>query len=435
MASPDCSQEHLVSYKTVELPEGWLTVVEAETLAKLAEGKRVLELGAYKGRSTVALASSAAHVTSVDWHQGDTDTAKVNGPGYNTYPEFLENTKDFPNITPIVARTEEVAPLLAGQTFDMVWIDAYHKFDAVQHDFKLALSFSPEFITMHDWGLFDIEPAITALGYAPNYVVETVAVFDLKNLRRIDSTRTPEPHMLKLIVGMPFSGRYVSPEWALSMMNLRYPRNTRHGQFATKGLKREEARIKLVEKAIAENAEYLLFIDDDTAPPFDTVSQLMRELDTAGKDVMVCGGIYTTKTEPIEPLVFLDQGSGPHWNWKFGDVFQCWGLGTGCMMIRTEVFKHISKPWFRDIDSIEDVGSDTQVFGKDGKPDTFYMTDDLYFCQKVNDAGFKILAHGGVLPVHWDQKGRGHVLPDDAYPVKDVPPGVLWYKSYYEKKG
>lgn len=422
-----------MSQTVVSLPDGWLSTVEADTLCKLAAGKRVLELGAYKGRSTVALASTAAHVTSVDWHKGDPDVAKAtNDACVDTFPEFLANTKAYTNITPIVKRIADAAPELRTQTFDMVWIDAGHDFENVTHDMRLALELKPAVIAVHDWGLFQVTPAITALGYAPNRVIDTIAIFHTDRLRT-PSPRQLESSMIKYIVAIPFSGRYVAPEWSLSMMNLHHPRNTRHGQYATKGMKRDEARVKLVEKALAEKAEYVLFIDDDTAPPFDTITKLTMELDIADPDVMVIGGIYTTKTEPFEPLVFMDHGSGPFWKWKFGDVFPCWGIATGCMLIRTEVFRHIPKPWFRDIDSVDEVGTDIQAFGKDGKPDEFHMTDDLYFCQKVNDAGFKILAHGGVLCVHWDQKGRGHTLPDDAYPVKDAPDGALWYKQYYQK--
>lgn len=422
--------------QVVELPDGWLTTTEAQVIAGLAKGKRVLELGAYKGRSTVALASTAAHVTSVDWHQGDPDVDKCSSMGsYNTYPEFLENTKDYPNITPIVSRTQDVRPLIVGQKFDLVWIDAGHDFESVTHDMRLALELAPEIIAVHDWGLFQITPAITALGIAPNRVLETVAIFDRSNPRCIDPNCKSETRMaMKIITAFPFSGRYVAPEWALSMMNMKYPRNCRIGQYATKGLKRDEARVQLVEKAIAEDSEFVFFVDDDTAPPFDAVSKLMYELEISDPKVMVCGGIYTTKGAPTEPLVFKGQGLGPFWKWKFGEVFECWGIATGCMMIRTEVFKHISKPWFRDIDDIAEVGGDEHVYGKDGKPDVFHMTDDLYFCKKVNDAGFKILAHGGVLPVHWDQKGVGHVLADDAYPVKDAPKGTLWYQQFYQKK-
>ena len=237
---------------------------------------------------------------------------------------------------------------------------------------------------------------------------------------------------VKLIIAFPFSGRYVSPEWALSMTNLKYPHGLQYGQYATKGMIRDAARNAIVRKALAEDAEYVLFIDDDTAPPPDAVSLLMRELETRDPSAVVCAGIYCSKTQPNEPLVFKRIGDGPYWKWKFGEIFPCEGIATGCMLIRTSVFAAIPEPWFRDIHSIEDV-EDPAVFGGEAVPNEFRMTDDLYFCRKVVDAGFTILAHGGVLPVHWDQTGHGHTLPDDAYPVKDAPVGALWYKHYYQK--
>src|SRR3990167_9697556 len=100
---------------------------------------------------------------------------------------------------------------------------------------------------------------------------------------------------LKFITAIPFSGRYVPPEWALSMINLRYPRNARHGFYATKGLQRDVARDMLIQKSITEESEYVFFVDDDTAPPLDAPSLLTQVLDTSDPDVMVCGGIYTTK--------------------------------------------------------------------------------------------------------------------------------------------
>jgi hypothetical protein len=51
--------------------DGWLTPDEGQALMNLAHGAVVLELGAYRGRSTIALASVAKRVVSVDWHRGD----------------------------------------------------------------------------------------------------------------------------------------------------------------------------------------------------------------------------------------------------------------------------------------------------------------------------------------------------------------------------
>ena len=48
-----------------------MSEMELDKLADLAQGKRVLEIGARVGASTVAMARVAESVHSVDWHQGD----------------------------------------------------------------------------------------------------------------------------------------------------------------------------------------------------------------------------------------------------------------------------------------------------------------------------------------------------------------------------
>jgi protein-L-isoaspartate O-methyltransferase len=48
-----------------------MTFKELERLADLAQEKTVLEVGAHLGLSTIALASTAEKVVSIDWHRGD----------------------------------------------------------------------------------------------------------------------------------------------------------------------------------------------------------------------------------------------------------------------------------------------------------------------------------------------------------------------------
>jgi hypothetical protein len=101
------------------------------------------------------------------------------------------------------------------------------------------------------------------------------------------------------------------------------------------------------------------------------------------------------------------------------------------MMIRLSALKDIPKPWFKDTlgnsqqhqTTINDIPID--VVAEQG-------TDDLYFCQKVTDAGYDIIAHGGVLPIHIDiETGQQYHLPEDSYPVKSY----LEKKAAYEKAG
>ena len=128
---------------------------------------------------------------------------------------------------------------------------------------------------------------------------------------------------------------------------------------------------------------------------------VLDQEEAQGTNVMVCGGIYCVKQDPPQPLVFMAPNDGPYWKWRVGDVFECWGLGTGCMMIRTDVFQHLERPWFK---TSSEVG--------------FAETDDLYFCTKVANAGFKVKAHGGVLCKHWDVKNSLiYTLPKNSYPM------------------
>ncbi len=85
------------------------------------------------------------------------------------------------------------------------------------------------------------------------------------------------------------------------------------------------------------------------------------------------------------------------------------------MLIRTEVFRHLEKPYFKTVEEYVEV---------DGNIGCQKMTDDIYFCQKVKQAGFKILAHGGVLCGHYDvKKDKIFTMPDDACPVRGLKQG------------
>ena len=223
-----------------------------------------------------------------------------------------------------------------------------------------------------------------------------------------------------LAVLVPSSGRHVCIEWAMAMASLSFPVGMNHFWYVSKangqGHTRDQQREALAEMAIKINAEFMLWIDDDTVPPATAAQELFFVLSQNPK-AAICGGIYCTKEEPPSPIVFLELGAGPHWQWTLGDVFKCAGIGTGCMMVRTEVMKHLPKPWFKDtseakLGEFEDRnGEPMRVVGRSG-------TDDTFFCDLVSKAGYDIIAHGGVLPVHVDyETGNTYKLPKNSYPV------------------
>lgn len=233
--------------------------------------------------------------------------------------------------------------------------------------------------------------------------------------------------MSGLAIGIASSGRKVELLWSLTLpiLTANGPVGMNVGWLVAKNekgkendpLERARNREKIVEKAISAGFEYLFFLDDDTCCPNFTLKYLHYQL-ANDPLAMVCGGIYCTKEEIPCPLVFKELGSGPFYEWKVGDVFSCKGLGTGSMMMKTKVFEHLSKPWFFEpnetpVDKTITLGDveNVPLLHEGG-------TDDLFFCKKVTDAGFKILAHGGVLPVHLGDDGKMFTLPLNSYPCQ-----------------
>lgn len=211
-----------------------------------------------------------------------------------------------------------------------------------------------------------------------------------------------------LAVGLAFGTKPIPAEFALALSSQCYPTNSRRRTFAIKGKEVGEARQLIAELAIEHGAKYLWFVDYDMSFPMNTCSLLTATLENADEDTMVCGGIYTRRAHPAEPLVYRGEGLGSFWKWKAGDVFEVTGLATGCMLIKTEVFAHLEKPWFKTI-------SEGQTS----------RTEDLFFSDRVRDAGFKILADSNVLCVHWDWDAKTHqftpyCLAPDSYPLRPV---------------
>lgn len=221
-----------------------------------------------------------------------------------------------------------------------------------------------------------------------------------------------------ILIGIASSGRPVNIGWSLSLVNLGL--NAPMGSFITwmieSGLDRAGNRERLAEKAVEMDCKYLFFLDDDTICPNFTLKYLAYEIEK-DPQIMVCGGIYCTKELPSVPIVFKRIGDGAYWDWKVGQVFDCAGLGTGAMLIRTEVFKHLPKPWF--LEPNEAPTNETMTIGDKVVPISHRGgTEDLYFCQKVLSAGYRIVAHGGVLPIHVDSEGKAYGLDAESYPCK-----------------
>lgn len=132
--------------------EGWLSLNEQRLLYTLAKevprGKAIVELGAWKGKATIMLAAGSMAGSKVPVYAVDyfTPTSSV-GHDYALYLQdgakdylstFLENIHNAglsSIVTPIRNSTMKAAQLWTGPPPHFLFIDADHRYHAVQSDF------------------------------------------------------------------------------------------------------------------------------------------------------------------------------------------------------------------------------------------------------------------------------------------------------------
>lgn len=153
--------------------DGWLTLEEGRTLQQLAAGGHVLELGSYKGRSTVCMAETAAQVYSVDWHKGD---AKAGDQ--DTWDEFHANVDSLAlcKVSTLRNRFEDVLPSMPAAMFDMVFVDDDHG-PSTEFATREALRLVKPggVIAWHDWPDPAVVAAARSCGLEPQAIVGSLA--------------------------------------------------------------------------------------------------------------------------------------------------------------------------------------------------------------------------------------------------------------------
>ena len=134
----------------MNLPDGRLSDDEALELRRLATGKLVLELGSWKGRSTVAMTATAEKIWAVDRFTGDEGTGRE-----WVFPEFWSAVMAYApgKVIPCVGEFADVLPMLSVDQFGFVFIDGDHS-----HEQTIAIlrHVVPRvhvgvLVAMHDW--------------------------------------------------------------------------------------------------------------------------------------------------------------------------------------------------------------------------------------------------------------------------------------------
>lgn len=146
-------------------------------------------------------------------------------------------------------------------------------------------------------------------------------------------------------------------------------------------------RNSCVKQAIEMGAEWLLFLDDDQVFGPALLERLLAH------DKPIVGALYLQRAAPFAPIAYSHKDeNNVYWNVKLtehgpDELVEVAAVGTGGMLIRSEILHAIEEPWFEH-----------------GR-----ASEDLIFCDKVYELGLG--------PIYCDLGARmGHMSPAALWP-------------------
>lgn len=161
------------------LPDCLMSPRELDVLDQLAAGRTVLELGAWRGVTTLRLATVADQVVTIDHHRGDAHT----GPA-DTLADYFAAVRgsDLRDcVVSIVGDIESACYVLREGTFDLVLVDAAHDYDSVRSHLSIAsvLVRPRGTIALHDWGRYDVTRAALNVRSEPDNIIDSLALYHI----------------------------------------------------------------------------------------------------------------------------------------------------------------------------------------------------------------------------------------------------------------
>jgi len=153
------------------------------------------------------------------------------------------------------------------------------------------------------------------------------------------------------------------------------------------GHKVADAQNIIIQRAIDEGFNYVFFVEDDNLIPRNALVTLMKH------KTDVVGGLYYRKYLPLETagMHYDTDGTPASIEYEMGDVIHdTLVLPSGCTLIKTDVFKSMEAPYYKEIHV----------------KDRVQVTSDTYICERFREQGIDVITDTNVQCLHID-KGNG----------------------------
>ena len=202
----------------------------------------------------------------------------------------------------------------------------------------------------------------------------------------------------RILIGTATTG-LIRIEWSMARYGQIIPVNWSAGThnqvvdaFVPMRFQVADAQNLIVRAAIEKDYEWLIFVEHDVILPplaLATFNQYILE-----EEYPVVSGLYYSRGNPCDPLLFRGRGTSVYTDWKIGDKVMVDGVPTGCLMIHMGILREM----WKDSEEYMIVGQKTRrVFNTpraswlDPESKEFVIasgTSDLEWCSRVITQGY-----------------------------------------------
>lgn len=212
----------------------------------------------------------------------------------------------------------------------------------------------------------------------------------------------------KILVGTPTLGN-IRMEWAAARYGQVIPSNYSKvdmiqymNSYIPMRYSIADGQNMIVQEAVLKDYEWLILMEDDTIPPPDALLRFNEYIRSA--EYPVVSGLYFTRSDPAEPMVYRGRGNSYYTDWKLGDIIMADGVPTGMLLIDMRLMKAIwedSEEYLAGgikVRRVFDTPGKTWFNEEKGSQEMLVGTSDLDWCKRVIE--------GGYLNNHWPKLAK-----------------------------
>jgi hypothetical protein len=221
-------------------------------------------------------------------------------------------------------------------------------------------------------------------------------------------------------------------EFLMAMWQVVPPLLVSMSVMVRKGILSAQAREEMTLAAIEQGVKYIFYVDDDVLIPNKTLYDLHNQMEK-NPNLGAITGVYTTREDCPEPLIYKEQGQGACWDFSTKrDVTEpIMASGAGCLLARVECLKEVKDilggPWWSDVHEFER-GGGRSMWGH-----------DVRFCRRIWLAGedskasrkWEVHVAGWLQCYHYDcREQKLYSMPKDAPCFKNANTAGYWDKVW-----